>query len=262
MALAVEIEALDKVPENHRAWYVADGAKFKLDPSLVEIEDTSHLRNALERQKQMVKEAKEASRQALSDALKPYEGIDPEKTRALLSKFDNEEEAVLIAAGKVDEVIGKRMEKQRAQLNKELTAAQQEAVVAKEVANTFKGRVLDNHIRAAAAKVGLHPFAVEDALLRARAMFSLDAQGDAVQLGSDGSPVLGKDGKTPFTPMEWLEAMKETAPHWFPAGASGGGASGSGGSGGSGAKTMRRAVFDALPASEKPAASRAHTIVD
>jgi len=40
--------------------------------------------------------------------------------------------------------------------------------------------------------------------------------------------VLGKDGKTPFSPAEWIESMTEIAPHWFPASSSGGGASGSG----------------------------------
>ena len=100
-------------------------------------------------------------------------------------------------------------------------------------AQAFQGRVLDDAIRAAAAKAGLHQHAIDDALFRARSMFSLDETGNAVQLGDDGRPVLGKDGKSPFAPLEWLEGMKDKAPHWFPSTASGGGAGGGGAGGGS-----------------------------
>src|SRR3972149_11838102 len=85
-------------------------------------------------------------------------------------------------------------------------------------------RVLDNSVRAAPIAVGLHAPAVDDVLLRARAIFSLSDEGEAVQFDEDGETiVLGKDGKTPFSPREWLESMKQKAPHWFPAGGSGGG---------------------------------------
>ena len=110
-------------------------------------------------------------------------------------------------------------------------------------------KALDSEITKAATKAGLHAVAIDDALLYARSIFSLDDQGNAVQLGEDSKPVLGKDGKTPFTPLEWLEAMRETKPHWFPATATGGGARPNGGTGGG--KTMKRSQFDALPAKER-----------
>lgn len=262
MALAAIVDTLDTIPEAQRSWYVEKDGKFNLDISKIEFEDTSSLKTALEKERNAVKEAKIASKKALEDAMLPFAGIDPVKTRALLSKFDNEEEAALIAAGKVDEVIAKRMAKRDAEQQRLLDAAEARAKDALEVANTFMGRVLDNNIRAAASKAGIHTFAIEDALLRARMLFSLDNNGEAVQFHEDGeSVVLGKDGKTPFGPSEWLETMKESAPHWFPAGSSGGGAGGSGGAG-AGGKTITRAAFDALPISEKPKAARTLTIVD
>ena len=46
--------------------------------------------------------------------------------------------------------------------------------------------------------------------------------------------VFGKDGKTPLTPVEWAESLKETAPHLFPrAEGSGAGGHKPGGGGGS-----------------------------
>ena len=171
----------------------------------------------------------------LKEQLQQCEGIDPVKVKAILSRFANDEEAKLIAEGKIDEVLQKRTERLRADLEGKLTKAQQDAEAASKRALAFQGRVLDDAIRAAAAKAGLHQHAIDDALFRARSMFSLDESGQAVQLGEDGKPVLGKDGKSPFTPLEWLEGMKEKAPHWYPATASGGGAGGGGGGGSGGA---------------------------
>jgi hypothetical protein len=79
-------------------------------------------------------------------------------------------------------------------------------------------------------------------------MFQLDENGHAVQIGDDGQPVLGKDGKTPFNPAEWLDSMKEAAPHWFPAGASGSG-SGSGNRG-AGNVNLNRSTMTAKEKSE------------
>jgi hypothetical protein len=259
MALALKVEKLDTLPEAVRGLYKANAAGG-FDLEVDGLEDTTGLKTALEKEREANKKAKKLSEDAIAAALAPFQGIDPVKTKALLAKFDNEEEATLIAAGKIDEVMTKRMAKRETELQKQVDAANQGKTVAEGVAGKFKTRVLDNHIRAAAGKSGLHPFAVEDALLRARSIFSLNDDGDAIQLGTDGQPVLGKDGKTPFKPEEWLESMKESAPHWFPAGNVGGGAGG--GAGGGNAKTMKRATFDALATSAKAKAAREHVIID
>jgi hypothetical protein len=197
-----------------------------------------------------------------SEQLKSFEGIDPVKTREMIARFENDAEAKLIAEGKMSEVIEKRTERLRADYEKKLSDASALAQAQAERAKAFQGRVLDDALRAAAAKAGLHQYAVDDALLRGRSMFSLDANGDAVQLGPDGQPVLGKDGKTIFSPIEWLDGMKETAPHWFPATASGGGAQGGRGAG-NGGKTLNRAAFDQLsPAKQMEAIKGGVTISD
>lgn len=70
-------------------------------------------------------------------------------------------------------------------------------------------------------------------------MFALDESGQAVQRDAEGNLVIGKDGKTPYSPAEWLESMRETAPHWFPAGASGSGSGGGAKGGGAGPAKVR-----------------------
>lgn len=233
-----EVDKLDSVPEFQRPWYSADAGtgKFKLDFSKVDVEDVTGLRNTVAATRREIADSKAAQARAVTEALEPFKGIDPVKTKQLLSQFDNEEEAALISQGAegIKRVIEKRTEKLRAELARQVDEAQQRADGALEVASSFMEQVLDNHIRAAASKAGIHPSAIDDALLRGRGIFSLNDEGEVVQFEDDSETVvMGKDGKTSFSPAEWLEGMKKSAPHWFPAGGSGGGATGDrGGRGG------------------------------
>lgn len=232
-AIALEADNLEALPEFQRAWYEQDAAtkKFKLNPAKVEVEDVTGLKATVTATREEARRAKAAADARVAEALKPFEGIDPAKARAIMAQFEDADEAALLAQGKegLEKILTKRNAKRDAEVTRQLQEAQSHADGAMEVASTFMERVLDNHVRAAAAAAGLHPSAIEDALLRARAIFSLDDEGNAVQFTSedDETPVLGKDGKTPFSPAEWLEGMRTSAPHWFPAGASGGGAGGS-----------------------------------
>lgn len=258
--LALLVDKIDDVPEAQRPFYVEKDGKFHLDVS--GIEDTSGLKSALEKERKTAKD-EAAARKALE---KRYEGIDPEKVRQFMANLDRDDETRLIAEGKIDQVFDKRTEKLRKDYEKKLEDAATGTAAEKKRTEKYQQRVLDNHIRAAATKVGIHPHAIEDALFRARAIFVLDEEGDAVQLGSDGKPVYGKDGKQPFNPTEWLEGMKEVAPHWFPAGSTGGGASGGDGNRGAGGngskKTMKRDKWDSLPPLEKAATAKTHLIID
>lgn len=221
MALPIEVDSIESVDEAARGFYKqSDDGKFRLD--LDGYEDPKGLKSALEKERQS---ARDATRQ-LKEFQKQYDGIDPEEAKQLMKVFETNEEARLIAQGKTDEVIQRRIEKQRTEFEKQVQAANQKAEQEAEKARRFEQRVLDSHIMAAATKAGIHQHAIDDALLRARSMFRLNDDGQAVQFDQDGNVVIGKDGKTPFTPNEWLEGMKETAPHWFPAGNSGGGVGG------------------------------------
>lgn len=226
-ALPLIAEKLEDIPEAQRSLYVEKDGKMHLD--VEGVEDTAGLKSALQKERDAAKEAK----RLMAEMQARFAGIDPEKVKAMMHQFEADGEAALIAQGKIGDVIAKRTEKLRDELKKQVELAEANAATAGKRADKFSQRVLDNHIRLAAGKAGLHSHAIEDALFRARSMFSLTEDGDAVQLAADGTVTLGKDGKTPFSPAEWLESMKEATPHWFPASGSGGGASG-GGKGGKG----------------------------
>ncbi len=243
-------DKLDAIPEGQRGWYVEKEGKFHLDPTKVEFEDVGGLKSALEKER-TAKATAEAARKALAAQ---YEGIDPVKYREIMSHFESTEETELLKKGKegIDAIISKRTEKLRQEYEKKFNDAEAGRSGALEVATKFMERVLDNHVRAVAMEAGVHPSAIDDVLIRARGIFDVDDEGEPVQLGEDEQPVMGKDGKTPFSPKEWLEGMKEKAPHWFPADASGGGAGGKG-KGAGGANTISRASFEAKTPEEKTA---------
>lgn len=196
-----------------------------------------------------------------NERAKLFEGLDPVELKALKDRLDADDDTKLLAAGKKNEVIDKYTTRMRAEHDAQL-AAKDELIKAEATrADAWKGSVLDNQIRAVTS--GLHKGAVEDALLHARNIFSLDAKGNAVKLDADGRAELGKDGATPFSPAEWIETMKELKPHWFPMSTSGSGGS-SDSRGGSGAgKTLSRENFDKLPANQQREAVMSGTkIVD
>ena len=151
------------------------------------------------------------------DGLKgQFEGLDIEAVKGLLKRANQDEETRLIAEGKLDEVVTKRTERLRNDMEKQLKAEQERADKAESFAKRFSDKVLADSIRAAALKAGALPEAAEDIILRARGTFTLDENGEAVAVDADGQVIYGKDGKTPLNPLEWAESLREAAPHLWP----------------------------------------------
>ena len=151
------------------------------------------------------------------DNLKRFDGIDPDTVKGMLKRFENDEEAKLIADGKIDEVINKRTERMRGDTDKQLKEANARVEKAEAFANKFRARVLGDEIRSAAGKAGALSSAQEDLILRAKGIFQINDEGQAVAVDEDGNPIMGKDGRTQLSPVEWIESLKESAPHLFPA---------------------------------------------
>ena len=183
------------------------------------------------------------------ERLKAFEGLDPAKLKDLTDKIDLDEDLKLFSEGKKHEVIEKHTQRMR-QSHEEALLAKDALIVAEaKRADTYRESVLDNEIRAVTG--GLHKGAVDDALLAARRIFTLDAKGKAVKLDSEGRPELGKDGKSAYSPKEWMEEQEKLKPHWFPMGASGSGVNGGKDVSGFGAD------FSKLSATERLTAARA-----
>lgn len=161
------------------------------------------------------------------EQLSRFEGIDPDSVRAILANFADQQEAKLIAEGKIDEVMAKRAERMKAGHDKEVSKLQGDMETLKQRAAKFAERALSAAVRETGAQSGIHPSAYDDALLRAKSVFDVDDEGNAA--ARDG--VFGKDGR-PLTLKEWFAEMRDTAPHWFLSPSGGGSHGGSAGTSG------------------------------
>lgn len=157
-----------------------------------------------------------------------FEGLDLNAVKGLLTKAGQDEETKLLTEGKIDEVFTKRTERLRGDFDKQLKAEKDRADKAESFAEKFRDKVLGDSIRSAAIKAGALPEAADDLILRAKGQFMLNEEGEAIAVDKEGQAILGKDGKSPLTPLEWAESLRESAPHLWPR-ASGTNAPGGGG---------------------------------
>jgi len=145
-----------------------------------------------------------------------FDGLDIEAVRGLLARAGQDEETKLLTEGKVDEVFNRRTERLRGDYDKQLKTVTARAEKAEAFAAKFQGKVLGDSVRGAALKAGALPEATDDIILRAKGVFTLNEEGEAVAVDEAGEVILGKDGKTPLTPLEWAESLRESAPHLWP----------------------------------------------
>lgn len=169
-------------------------------------------------------------REELDAIKKQWEGLDSETVNALMSRIANDDEAKLIAEGKVDEVIARRTDAMRKDAETKVTAALKRVAELEESITSKDGKiaelVIDSAVQEAAAAAGVQGTSIADIVLRARQTFALDDEHRPVARDTAGALLMGKNGRDPLTPSEWLDGMKERAPHWWPpskgAGAPGG----------------------------------------
>lgn len=210
MSLPFIVDSLDQIKEEHRALYVEENGKFRLD--LEGYEDPKGLKTAL----QSERDAAKTAQRELQRLQKQFEGIDPEIVKKVFAQLDQDEEAKLIAEGKVNEVIQKRTEKMREEHAKLLNAETTRANNAEAYANKFKQSVVQGQIVQAAVELEALPEATADIAFLAQSKFALDEDGKAVAVDESGEVVIGKDGKTPLSPKEWVESLREQKPYFWP----------------------------------------------
>lgn len=148
------------------------------------------------------------------------------------------EEAQQLKAGEVEKVVEARVKALKGDYDKQLSAAtsERDALNARLVAIQ-----IDQGVIGVASKRGLRATAIPDITARARGVFRL-VNGVPTAFEADGQTVrAGKDGVTPMTLDEWVDAQVSEAPHLFESNA-GGGAAGNG-SGGVGNKTPVKNPF-------------------
>lgn len=247
MALKLVVPSTEGLSAEVAALYSKqDDGTFRL--GVDDVPDVTNLQKALKSEREM----RETAQREAKRLEKQFEGLDVEELRGLAKQLEGSEEAKLFKEGKLDQVVAKRMERREAEIAKIVKKAEEEKAAAVARSKRQDQRIADGIARDAAIKAGIHQHAVDDFVLAVRYEgWTLNDDDELVLLDKDGSPVLGKDGKTRLTIQETAESKRDTRPHWFPASASGSGAKP--GFGGPGAKVMKRAQFDQLPAKQRAA---------
>jgi len=247
--LADQVEALESVPEPFRRFYNEADGKWTLDDK--------GLTGAIGNYDRLLGEKKQAAARAkeLQEKLKQFEGIDdPEEARRAASELQKlRDELAAKSVGTTDEEVEKlvqaRYERVLADYDAKMAAKDKALKDNLAKLQTTEERLahkaIDSEVSlAAATTTDFVPEAVEDAVIAARAIFQLE-DGVAVPRTKDKQLMLGKDGENPLSIKEWLHSTKEKKPHWWKAGANGGGATGSDVSGGG--KMMPRKQFLGMP---------------
>ena len=148
--------------------------------------------------------------------LKRFEGIDPDAVRQLATEKARLEEEQRLKDGKFQEVLADKLKAAVGPVT-----AERDALNGK-----LSALLIDQAVVTEATKRGLRPTAIPDATARARATFKL--VGGVPQAFDGETARTGKDGFSPLTLAEWVDALVSDAPHLFEANA-GSGAAGSGG---------------------------------
>jgi hypothetical protein len=220
MALKFKFKTKDEIPAELQSLYVERDGAWTLDAEGV-VEKSKH-------------EEFRTNNIALTNQLKRFEGIDPDAVRQLAEDKQKLLEERQLKAGEVDKVIEARLKTARTEWDKihNVVVAERDALTGRLTAIQ-----IDQAVVTEATKRGLRATALPDITSRARTAFKL-VNGVPQSFEADGQTArMGKDGVSPMTLAEWVDALVSDAPHLFEANA-GGGAAGSG-SGGAGNRSVK-----------------------
>ncbi|MCE8020174.1 hypothetical protein HOP51_08605 [Halomonas sp. MCCC 1A11036] len=145
--------------------------------------------------------------------------LDDDQSDALMKAVNDAHEVdVQGLKSKRDELLSKLASRgeRDPEPNQEIESYQRELQDRDERLNQLQAQLderdLETELHRAAGKASLIPEAAADAYLVAKTLFKRE-EGQFVAKDGD-SVLMGKDG--PLTVGEWIEAQRETRPHWFP----------------------------------------------
>lgn len=196
--LKFKIAKLEDVEEKYRGLYEAgaDGAYYLTVEGAVSKEKLDEFRN---------------TNIDLMKKLEPFKNVDPAKLQEMIENERKIAEKKLIDAGDIDGLVAQRVATMKQEYEskiKELEASYTQANRQLEVL------VIDNAVREQAIKLGVAPTAVDDVLLRAKTVFSVE-EGKPVAKDRDGNMIYGKDGQSSLGIGDWIGSLKDSAPHLF-----------------------------------------------
>ena len=163
-------------------------------------------------------------KQQLEDMIKAADGNKEklERLSALEKLVDEDEEKRMIADGKLEEVVERRIDKRTSQMRRDydgqvkqkdvaIEALQQER---DEAMGHYNRLIVDTSINEAINEVGgVRKGALLDVRSRGRQVFKMR---DGALTAMEGDAIIyGPSGSDSLSPTEWVQGLLETAPHLF-----------------------------------------------
>lgn len=148
---------------------------------------------------------------SLQQQLEKFKGLDPAKVQELLENQRKIDEKKLIDAGDIEGLVAQRVTTMKQEYESKLKDLSKKFQTSQRQLETL---LIDNEVRAHAIKIGVAPTAVDDVLLRAKTVFSVE-DGRPVAKDAQGNVIYGKDGQTSLGVSDWMGSLKEQAPHLF-----------------------------------------------
>jgi len=230
MGLKYKFKVREEIPAELASLYIERDGAFVLDAEgVVEKAKLDEFRTG-----------NVALRKELEDFKTRFDGIDPEEVKKLA---EEKRKLELQAQGhkpeELDRLVGERIKGLKADWDKQLSTVTGER---DSLTSRLTAIQIDQGVLTVATKRGLRPTAIPDITARARVVFKL-VNGAPRAFESDGQTVrYGKDGVTPMTLEEWVDAQVADAPHLFESNA-GGGAAGNSAGGAAGGKHSAKNPF-------------------
>lgn len=227
MALKAVIDDATQIPETLKDFYTPaeDGSKFVLQ--VEGLVPADRLKEFRDNNINLLKE-----RDDLVGKLKAFEGIDPKVHADLLELKKKVDTKKLIDTEGLEATVASRTEQMRQDFDGKLRALEERAKDYEgkyaEVQSRYDRMQIDRAVTDAATEAGAHPQALADIQARAGLVWKL-VEGRLTPV-RNGEVVYGKTAEKPMTMKEFIQDLREEAPHLFKS-SSGGGAGGSGNSG-------------------------------
>lgn len=167
-----------------------------------------------------------SEKKAIMDKFAALGDVDPKVLQTYVDRIKNDEEAKLISEGRIDDVINRRTERMREALTGRIEETSKQLKEWEEkfnkVAHEYDNTRIDFAIRDAALEAKVTPTALQDVLVRARREFFIDDKGNILSRDPVTEDVrIGPDGKTPYSPKDFMVELEKSAPHFWPQNSSG-----------------------------------------
>lgn len=196
-----------EIPEGQAAFYIEKDGAFVLDADLSDHPTVVGLREnrdtILGEKKKLVEDHK-AALSAL-DGVKSTAGItDISELASILKGKKTEKDA------DIEKLLSERTAAMKGEFEKTIKDLTERDGTHQAQLQTL---LIDNAITAEAAKAGVRPEAMQDALLRGRNLYKL-VDGKPTPMEGD-KVIYGKNGIDPMPVSEWFGRQVTEAPHWF-----------------------------------------------